>query len=100
MEDDSFLHDFFSFAPKRALERGGKANALSTARSTIVDVVRNSQTGMPAFLSGVTGRFAQFIEKSGFLSIQAECSPPLPVLEALNDPAKLEKLSVKATYSQ
>lgn len=100
LEDGSFLREFFAFGSDASQPGASSADKAKADRKALAEEIKNRQAATPAFLRGILGRFAVFLEKSGFLSITAEARPPLPVADALNNPQELEKLSVKAVYSE
>lgn len=100
LEDDDFLASFFSFDPNASPDDSDDPGRESEARRAAAEEIKSSQAAMPPFLKGVFGRFALFVEKSGFFSIQAKCGPPLLLRAAFDDPAELEKVSINAIYSQ
>ena len=89
LEDRGFLKGFFAH---------GLTDDGSAARAAMAAEIKNNQALRPAFMRGAMVRFAAFLEKSGFISIVAECSSPLKLADIFKNPAVLESVSLKANY--
>ena len=89
LKDSGFLKGFFAH---------GLDNDGSATRAAMAAEIKSDQALRPAFMRGAMLRFAAFLEKSGFISIVAESSPPLKLADIFKNPSVLESVSLKADY--